>query len=232
MQKKEVTMKLAALISGGKDSIFALYRAVKQGHEVPYLLTIAPESRESYMFHYPNVGITELQSEALGIPLLREETVGEKEEELKDLSKLLSRIAGEVDGIVTGATASSYQRGRIEALCRDFNLEVFNPLWQVDPLEYWEELLENHFEVMISSVACEGLGKEWLGRVIDRESLGELRRLASRHRFHLAFEGGEAETLVLDMPLFRKKIVVEEASREWYGDHGYYLVSRATLREK
>lgn len=225
-------MGLAALISGGKDSTFAMYRATKLGHDVSYLLSVRTESRESYMFHYPNIEVTELHSQALGIPLLKENSRGDKEKELADLRRLLSRVAGEVDGVVTGALASRYQKERIEALCEQLGLISLAPLWGIDPEKYWEELLENSFEVIVASVACEGLGREWLGRTIDWKPLQELKKLSSKYSFHLAFEGGEAETLVLDMPLFNRRIVVEEAEVEWHGDHGYYLIERASLAEK
>ncbi len=225
-------MKLAALISGGKDSISALHRAVKEGHEILYLLNMKPLSRESYMFHYPNIEITGLQSEALGIPLIQETTAGEKEKELEDLERLFSRVAGEVEGIVTGALASKYQRERIEKLCEKLGLASIAPLWGIEPEKYWKELLEENYEVIVTSVAAEGLTREWLGRVIDWEAFRELKELSSKYRFHLGFEGGEAETLVLDMPLFRKKIVVEEAQVDWRGNHGYYIIKKATLAEK
>jgi len=51
-------MKLATLLSGGKDSTYALYSALKQGHEIKYLVTIFPESKESWMFHHPCIELT------------------------------------------------------------------------------------------------------------------------------------------------------------------------------
>ena len=84
-------MKLAALISGGKDSSFAIYKALQEGHEVTDLITIIPANEDSYMFHSANIHLTELISEACGIPLTSQISTGEKEKELLDLKKALSQ---------------------------------------------------------------------------------------------------------------------------------------------
>ena len=225
-------MKLAALVSGGKDSVFALYRAVKAGHEVRYILNMLPEREDSWMFHHPNAALVELQAKAMGIPLVRGTTRGEKEAELADLRRLIAKVAQEVEGIVTGALASNYQRERIERLCRELGLKTYSPLWGIEPESYWAELLANRFEVMITAVAAEGLGEEWLGVVVTREKLAELKRLAKQYRFHLGFEGGEAETLVLDMPLFRQRLVVKKARKLWRGNSGVYIIEEAELAPK
>ncbi|MEA3255567.1 MAG: diphthine--ammonia ligase, partial [Candidatus Altiarchaeota archaeon] len=113
-------MKLAALTSGGKDSLYAIYLAKKKGGDIKYLLSMKPQSSESYMFHHPNIELTGLQAELMEIPLITEETEGVKEEELKDLKRLISRVKDDVDGVLTGAIASNYQRERIDKICRGF----------------------------------------------------------------------------------------------------------------
>lgn len=225
-------MKLAALVSGGKDSLFALYKAVEEGNSIVCLLNMLPEREDSWMFHHPNAALVELQAKAMGIPLIRGTTSGEKEVELVDLHNLIARVADEVEGIVTGALASNYQRERIERICYELGLEVYSPLWGIEPTRYWDELLASGFEVMITAVAAEGLGEEWLGVVITPEKLSQLRELAERYRFHLGFEGGEAETLVLDMPLFRERIVVKRARKLWQGNSGVYIIEEAELAPK
>ncbi len=225
-------MRLAALVSGGKDSMSAMFRAMRQGHEIACLLNVEPEREDSWMFHHPNTHLVELQAEALGIELLRERSSGIKERELQDLSRLFGRVAGRVDGVVTGALASRYQRERIERIASELGLRVLSPLWGIEPLEHWRWLLENGFVVMLTAVSAEGLGEEWLGRVVGEAELQELAELAAKHRFHLGFEGGEAETLVLDMPAFRRRLRVLEAQRVWRGDGGVYRILRAELAEK
>jgi len=219
-------MRLAALTSGGKDSLYAVYLARKEGHDIRYLLSMIPESHESYMFHHPNIELTEIQAELMGIPLLVEKTSGEKEKELKDLERLILRVKDEVDGILTGVIASNYQRERIDRICKKFSLECISPLWHINPEKYWHELMRSGFRIMITSVSAEGLDKGWLGRIIDEKAIDELKELNRRFKIHLSFEGGEAETLVLDCPMFGKGIKIVEAKREWDGQRGTYVIKR------
>jgi diphthamide synthase (EF-2-diphthine--ammonia ligase) len=62
--------------------------------------------------------------------------------------------------------------------------------------------------------------------------LDEIITLNSKYGMHLAFEGGEAETLVLDCPIFNKRIKILESSNVWDRDNGYLLITKAELEKK
>ncbi|BDZ71191.1 TIGR00289 family protein [Methanobacterium petrolearium] len=171
-------MKAAVLFSGGKDSTMAAYKAINEGWQLKYLLSVSSTNPHSYMFHVPNIHLTPLLSQAMEIPLLQAETPGEKEEELKDLKDALIKLKEKgVDAIFTGAIDSQYQRSRIDQLCQEVGLESHAPLWHWDPEEYMKEIIQLGFEVIITSVAAEGLDESWLGRKIDEDLLGELKKL-------------------------------------------------------
>ena len=95
-------MKLAALLSGGKDSLYAAYQC--NAHEIKYVISVISENPESYMFHVPNIHLVEEQASLMGIPYLQAQTKGEKEKELDDLRAVLQAAC--IDGVVTGAVAS------------------------------------------------------------------------------------------------------------------------------
>ena len=63
-------MRVACLFSGGKDSTYSLYLAKQSGVSVDCLLTLIPNSEESYLFHSPNIWATQLQAKALQIPII------------------------------------------------------------------------------------------------------------------------------------------------------------------
>lgn len=226
-------MKLGVLFSGGKDSTYAAWLASKTG-ELVCLITLESSNKSSYMFHTPSIDKARFQAEAMGLPLLVSATDGEKEEELEDLREAIlgAREKYEIEGIVTGALASEYQASRIKKICSELGLECINPLWHKDVDDYWEELLENKFEIMIIGVAAEGLGREWLGKTINREELERLKKLSDKNKFHLGFEGGEAETFVLDCPLFRKKIKVLSGDVRWSGNSGTYELAEIGFEDK
>jgi len=223
-------MRVAALVTGGKDSALALYRALRQGHEVQYLVTMLPQREDSWMFHFPNIHLADLFSEAVGIPLVKAETVGIKEAEVEDLKNLLSTL--DIKGVVSGGISSQYQKGRIDKICRELNLKSITPLWQVDPITLLKEIVNLNFEVIIVGVSAYGFDPSWLGRKIDRATLNDLIKLNERYQISLVGEGGEYESLVLDAPLFKKRIQLLQVDRVWENQSGYLLVRKAELIDK
>ncbi len=223
-------MRLTALLSGGKDSVYSIQLALQEGHDVSHAVTIFPRRDDSYMYHVPNLWLTSLQTESMGIEHVTRESSGEKERELQDLKEALRPLP--IDGVVVGAIASNYQYTRVARICEELGLKVLAPLWGADGHSLLEELLATGYRIMIVGVYADGLGPEWLGRVIDKRVLLELKDLESKRGVGLSFEGGEAETLVVDCPIFRKSIVVEEAETRWEVCRGEYMVSKARLEEK
>ncbi len=226
-------MKLAALFSGGKDSALAMHKSMKD-NELACLISVLSENRESYMFHTPNIELTGLQAEAIGLPLIQKATKGVKEDELEDLKSAISEAAERfgIEGIVTGAVKSVYQSERIQKICDEFGLKCINPLWHMDERKLLEELVENGFRVMISGVFAYPLGRSWLGRIIDRNVIEELVKLQKKYEISPAGEGGEIETTVLDAPFFSKALEVTGYEVRWKGDSGWLEIRKAGLKDK
>ena len=225
-----VSMPVAALVTGGKDSTLALYRALRQGHQVKYLVTMLPQREDSWMFHYPNIHLVDLFAEAVDIPLVKAETPGVKEEELRDLKKLLSTL--NIDGVVSGAIASQYQKTRIDGVCQELKLRHIAPLWQEEPTKLLREIIDLGFQVIIIGVYAHGFTQKWLGRKIDSTTLKDLLELNRRYGVSPVGEGGEYETLVLDAPLFKKKMRLVQTEIVWEDQSGHLLVKRAELEDK
>lgn len=230
-----MVMNLAVLYSGGKDSTFSLFRALKDGHQVSCLITILPEKDDSLFFHYPNAYLTLYQAECLSMPLISTKArSGSKERELEALEQAYkeARDTFAIEGIVTGALASRFQLDNFQKVCDRVGLKCVSPSWNADQTRYMHDLLLNHFEVMIVGVSAAGLGEEWLGRLLDSSTLRELENLSRRHGFSIAFEGGEAETFVLDCPIFNKKISVTNGKKHWDGVRGYFEILSADVTPK
>jgi len=220
-------MNVAALFSGGKDSAFAVHLAKKQGLNVKYLVSLFPEKEDSWMFHSINIHLTEILAEGIDIPLIKKQTQGKKEKELEDLKDVLKNL--EIDGVVSGAIASEYQKTRIRKICDELGIKSFTPLWGKKQDEILKEVIDVGFEVIIVGVFAEGLDKSWLGKKIDNKSINELVEIREKYLINEAGEGGEFETLVLDGPIFKKKLVLDEISKEWKRDHGVLRVEKAHL---
>ena len=226
-------MNVAVLFSGGKDSTMAVYAALEAKEDVKYLLSMKSKNDESYMFHVPNIHVTDLLAEALDIPIMSVETDGVKEEELEDLKVAFKDLKNlGIEAIYTGALYSVYQKSRIEKLGDEVGLEIISPYWHVDELEYMRKIVSLGFKIMICGVAAWGLDESWLGRVIDDETIDELVKLNEKYRLDIAFEGGEAETLAIDGPIFKKRIKIIKYKKEWHLDSGVYIIEDAVLEDK
>lgn len=226
-------MDVAVLFSGGKDSTMAVYRAMEEGHNVKYLFSMISENPHSYMYHVPNIHLSELLAQAMEIPLIKGHTRGEEEKEVEDLKLALKKLKDlGVEAIYSGALYSVYQKSRIDKICSELELESIAPLWQIDSEEYMREILSLGFEVVLIGVAAEGLDESWLGRRVDNKSLEELIKLNQKYGINIAFEGGEAETMVLNCPIFKKKVKILESEKHWSYDNGYLDIKKAVLEDK
>lgn len=223
-------MRLASLFSGGKDSTYATHLASEGGDEVVYMVTLLPRLEDSWMFHTVNIHLAPMVAQAFGGESIVKDTGGEKEHELEDLRRVLSGL--DVDGVVTGSIASTYQRRRVDCICEHLNLEHIAPLWGRDGFDLLWEMLSEGLVIMITAVAARGLDQRWLGRIMDWEVARELRALSRRFSVDVCGEGGEMETLVLDAPWFRSRLEVTRARRVWDGMRGSYMVEDARLLPK
>lgn len=226
-------MKSAVLFSGGKDSTMSLYNAISNGDDVLYLCAMISRNSESYMFHVPNINYTSIMACALDIPIITTYTDGMKEEELKDLDDLFFKLKSEgVEAIYTGALYSVYQKSRIDDLCKKHNLKSIAPYWHVDEEEYMRKIVDLGFKTIITGVFAYGLDESWLGREITHQSIDELKAINEKISINLAFEGGEAETMVLDGPIFKKSLNIISARNIWDKDNGVYIIEKINLVDK
>jgi ABC transporter with metal-binding/Fe-S-binding domain ATP-binding protein len=222
-------MQLAALLSGGKDSMYATYLAKQAGNEIKYVVAMVPENPASYMFHYPNVHFVKYQAAAMRVSFIEGKTKGEKEAELGDLKKTIEGIASEIDGLVSGAVASGYQKNRIDKICTELGLKHIAPLWHQNPEKIILDMIENKFEIIITAVAAPPLDVSWLGRKIDKNALAELVQLNKKFGISVNGEGGEYESFVLNCPLFGKSIKILDAQKKWDVRSGSLEIKKVEL---
>lgn len=225
-------MKLASLFSGGKDSTYAIYKTKQDGHSIECLVSIFPQSEESYLLHYPNISATSIQATAMKIPQIQSRVdTTDPQIELEQLQNLLEKAKKDfgIEGIVHGGLFSDYQRTRFETIGNNLNLKVLSPLWHIDQKNYLKELLDSKFKFIITSVTSAGLDESWMGREITGDDVEQLILLSEKYGFNLTFEGGEAETFVVDCPLFYSPIRIVKANKIWDGYRGRFEITEAVL---
>ncbi|MEO2154685.1 MAG: diphthine--ammonia ligase [Nanoarchaeota archaeon] len=231
INKKERKKKIAILYSGGKDSNLTLYKASKL-YDIACLITLLPKNPYSYMYQASNVNITKYQAEALELPLIAKETEGKKEEELKELREALIEAKEKygIEGVAAGTLYSNYQHERIKKIAKELDLFVYAPLWQINAEEELKELINNNFDVLIVRIASWPLTKEHVGKKL--KDIFDF--LVKRKKYlNIAGEGGEFDTIVLDQPLFKKRLVVEEGETTELGENeAEFIIKKVRLEDK
>ena len=202
-------MTVTALVSGGKDSIYAAYLADTQGWPVDELVTLRPSDPDSMLYHTPNLDLVALQAEAWGKRHRSVAVSGTGED--AELAALDSALGSDRGPVVVGAIASSYQWARVLRVADRRGRRVYAPLWRVDPKRVVDEEISAGLDIRLVHLAAEPLTHELLGRTFDLALVAELERRSRATRpVHVAGEGGEFETLVVDAPFFRVRLELEE----------------------
>ena len=216
-------MKLAALFSGGKDSTYSIYKAKQMGHDVTCLVTIFPKSPNSHLLHFSSIELTKLQSQTLKIPhiisILDSDELTEEMDTLKILLEKTKRDF-QIEGLVHGGISSEFQKKCFGKICEENNLEVITPLWKINPKKYMNDLIDSNFKFILTSVSSDGLDETWLGKIISTNDILQLNKLSEKYGFNLNFEGGEAETFVVDCPLYSYPIQITKSKKIWDGYRG------------
>jgi predicted ATP pyrophosphatase (TIGR00289 family) len=225
-------MKAGILYSGGKDSNRALHWALSNGLEVEFLVTMFPTASDSFMYHTPALNLVELSAKAVEIHLVKGTTSGVKEEEVEDLETTLEPLG--IECVVSGALESTYQKNRVDHVCRALGLKAYAPFWHHDLEKHLMETIDMGFDVRFVGVSALGLDENWLGRKLDYKALEELKGLRDKYKVNLGGEGGEYETYVCDGPTFKKRIEFVKTRRIWETKtgSGYLEIDQARLSEK
>ncbi len=226
-------MKVGILFSGGKDSCLAIETARNKGWEIAYLLSVKPTRRDCYLFHYATVELTKELANILGIPHIYTTC---SEADVKKEAQIVYDIVKKnpVDAILLGGIG--LQETQIKAI-RDIlfplGVEVFATHTGLNHEDILRDMVMRGYEILITEVAADGLDKEWLGKKIDIRTLPDLKKASEKFGFHIGFEGGHANTLVLGGPIFNKSIKVLENEKIMDGEFsGFLKINKYIVMEK
>lgn len=208
-------------LSGGKDSVYALYSALKEGLNVKHLMFIETGGKA----HLENKRMIELISQATGIPAV---IVGKKPQ---DVGKALHKLGADL--LVSGVTTTPEHLDYYREILDPIGVKQYAPLFGKDPLVGLAEMQQLGFHCLVIEVdTALGANKDWLGKEIDKAILEEIRNRVAEKKINPIGEWGEYHTLVVDCPIYKKRIAVEKAKTEWKKTKGYYIIKKAELQPK
>jgi uncharacterized protein (TIGR00290 family) len=208
-------------LSGGKDSMYALYAALKEGLKVDYLLFIKIGGKA----HLDNQWLMKLVSQSVGIPAVM--TGGRIPEIRKTLQKLNAGTF--VSGVMTTPEHMDYYR----EICDPIGVKHYAPLWGKNPLTALDEMKQLGFRMLVIEVDVSmGANKDWLGKEIDSGMLREIEKLKADRSINPIGEFGEYHTFVVDCPVYRQRINVTKSEKVWKKQKGYFEIKKAELQPK
>ena len=214
--------------SGGKDSCLSCYRAVKNGLNIRYLVNMASEDGKRSRSHGLSNKVLRMQSEAIGIPLVQRQTTWE-DYETKFLNMLKTlKQDGITDGVF-GDIDLDEHRQWVEATCAKAAVTPHLPLWMESQDSILEDFYAQGFESIVIATKADLLGKEWLGRKIDLDFINDLKKTKG---VTPCGEAGEYHTLVIDGPLFRKRLEISKTRKVLREGHWFLEVLNAELEDK
>jgi diphthine-ammonia ligase len=223
-------MKVVTSWSGGKDSCFAYYKATQQGYEVVNLLTMMMSETKSN-FHMIPSSILDAQSDAVGIPLVKQKSTPKTYE--NDFKGALQRFKAKgIEGLVTGDIyeVAGHEEGWLNRICKEVGLKPVKPLWMRNTIQIYLDFLKTGFKATVVRTKLQLLGMDWLGRQLDKKFYDDILRLGN---VDACGEGGEYHTVVTDGPTFKKKIEILETQNHKLDDgFGYLEIIRFEVKQK
>ncbi len=223
-------MKVAVSWSGGMESCLALHRVLKEGYDVAYLVVFVAETWPRFCHPLP---IMELQSKALGIPLLKLKVKEPYEKSYREAISGLIKSEG-IEGIVTGDIyVVDDLHGRwMDKVTEGLDISVIMPLWDQDTSKVLKEEVGSGFKSIFTCLGQQWFSEEWLGRELNATSVKELEALAKESGMDPCGEKGEYHTMVIDGPLFKEAINISEFSKEKHDDRLFIKINKFSLKPK
>lgn len=229
-------MDVAVLYSGGKDSAFAIQRAIDKGWNIKYLVSVKPTRKDCFLFHYATVEQTRDLAKMLGIPhfYLKCKVADPMKEAaiVKDIVEKNQKNM-KIDAVVLGGTGlQETQLMSIQNALMPLKVDAFASHAGEEHDIVMEEMLKSGYEILITQIASDGL-KDWLGKRITKENFSQLKKDSIKYGFHIGFEGGYADTLVTDCPIFPKRLVIEDMSITYEDDYcGHVVINKFRIEDK
>lgn len=191
--------------SGGKDSCLACYKAMLEGCNVSGLVNFISREYKRVNFHGTEAKLIQLQARAIGISLLQKETTkDEYEQEFKEAIRSL--IPDDIKGMIFGDIYLEENKSWVERVCSEVGIEVVEPLWGKSSEEILSDFIDAGFEAVIVSAQSKFVGEEWIGRQVDKDFMEYLKD----KNIDVCGENGEYHTLVINGPIFDKRIEIIE----------------------
>lgn len=213
--------------SGGKESCLACYQAIQEGHEIASLLTMVTTTGNYTRSHRLRGDLLMAQSQAIGIKLHQRRVSWNTYE--GEFSKALTSLKREgIGGGVFGALYLSEDRAWVERVCSEAGIVPLLPLWGIGGRDLLRTFIKAGFEAIVVAVRSDIMDAHWLGKRIDGAFVEQMEKSG----IDVCGENGEYHTLVVDGPIFERRIDIRATEITRRGTMVFLRVLSFGLRQK
>lgn len=211
-------MNFVSSWSGGKDSCYAMMKAMADGFTPKVLLNMMNENGKVSRSHGLPLSVLKQQAQRMQLPLEAvPATWGDYEEKfIQTLKKLKSDF--NLESAVFGDIDLQPHKDWEDKVCDAASLKAVLPLWQQDRIVLVNEMIESGIETMIVSCNTQ-MGEKYLGKIVTKELAAELEEKG----IDPCGENGEFHTLVINCPLFSEAIALPEYATKTYNDYCFVV---------
>ncbi len=230
IDKLKYTKKLIGSWSGGKDSCFACYKAMKRGYRVDYFLNLISKKYQRCCFHGVQKELIDLQAKMIGIPLFQKQVSDDMDFYEKEFKEAVTYLKSKgIDGMVFGDIYLTEHKNWVERVCKEIGVKAIEPLWQIKPEEVVEEFISLGFKAVVVSARADLFSKDIIGRLVDQKFIDELKQ----RNLCTCGENGEFHTFVIGGPIFKNgqieirksQVILKESFwQHWFLDIQDYRV--------
>ncbi|PWA06006.1 diphthine--ammonia ligase [Pueribacillus theae] len=208
--------KMIASFSGGKDSVLALYKAMKVGEAIGLIVMLEEEGKRSRSHGMPPE-LIRAQAKSIGLPVYTAATSWTDYEQVFISLLKKAKIKG-AEMLVTGDLDMPAHGCWHEKVTKNAGLKLGMPLWEMNHREAVEEFINLGFVTIIVTVNLSlGMQENDLGRMLTHEYVKEL----EARGIDPCGEGGEFHTTVIDGPIFKYPIPVRKCEIIKDGEYAF-----------
>lgn len=215
-------MDVAILYSGGKDSTYAIEYCQNKGWNIKYLISVKPNRNDCYLYHFATVEFTKELAKILGykqfyLPC----KVADPKKEALIVKNVVKK--NKVDALVLGGVGlQETQLRSLQEALMPLNIKVFASHAGKNHEKIFREMMDKNYKIIITQIATDG-GKKWLGKEINKNSFEDFKQDSIKYGFHLGLEGGYMDSLVIDGPIFNKKLEILDMEKIFESEYNGYV---------
>ena len=198
--------------------------------EISHLVNFIGADGRRSMSHEVDPELIVSQATAIGVPIIQKRVTWDTYEQ--GFKEAISELKAKgVEAVVTGDIDLPQGKEWNDRISSETGIKFISPLWGNKPEQILSDFVSAGFEALVVCVKAEALDERWIGRRIDDDFIDELCQ-SNGSKIHPCGELGEYHTLVIDGPIFNKRIEILDSKPVYREGYWFLDISRYKMNVK